>query len=1062
MYRHRFFAYQWHIDDNEPEITSIRIYGLNEQDENVCVRVDNFTPYVYLELSEKINWKLGYAQLLGNKIDEMMGDKKPISKMLMYKYRLYGAHMIKDDNGEWVRKKFPYLFCSFSSRNDAKILGYKIKNPINIPSLGPIRLKMHEQDADPILQLTCCKNIPTAGWIEFKGKEIIGEQKLTLCEKEYNVLYANLGPYESDKIPSPKIMSFDFEVNSTNPNTMPNSSKPGDKIFQASCVIGRSNVPVDKHKKYLLTLGDPDPLIVGEDVIIQRFDTESDLLIGWKNLIRTENPNLLAGYNIMTFDIPYMVDRAKLNLCIFDFDQLGFHKYAHAREKEINWSSSAYKNQKFSFLDAEGRLFVDLLPLVRRDYKLNTYKLKVIADMFIGETKDPLTPKGIFKCYRIGMAKKEDGTYSSMARKAVALVGRYCVQDSVLVSKLLDKRKDWFALAEMAKVCQTPIFALYTQGQQIKVYSQLYKFAMYNDIVVEKDAYFVADNERYVGAYVFPPVPGKYENVIPEDFASLYPSVMIAYNIDYHSWVKDDSDIPDSMCHVHVWDEHLSCPHDPKVIRKNELTAYIDEQKKLLTILRQQRDSIKRDKVEKDRIASVIKQKVEELKPYTKERSEITKTLLKHPMCAKRSYRFLKEPLGALPSVVKGFLDARAAVRRKQGDVKKKINELKKLPDTEKQIIELELQWDILEKRQLAYKVSANSSYGATGVKKGYLPFMPAAMCITYVGRKSIMLVAETIQKKYKGHLVYGDTDSNYVNFPHLKTSQEVWDIAEKISAEISLMFPPPMKLEFEKKIYSFFLIITKKRYMYRECDREGNIKSKIGSKGVLLARRDNSNFVRSVYETVIGMIADGKTKDEVFYYVLCELNLLCSHSKPLKDFIITKAVGDIGDLVPVPFVNEKGKLKAKIGNYTVPILEDATRDDQFRKKSVDNEHDYYLSCLPAQVQLAERMRKRGQRVDPGTRLEYVVADPENHTANQYKKVESAEYIAKFGEIIKIDYLYYIHALATPLDQVLSVVYKEDQDFVLKQYKYRWQLRKKLIDEINNLFRPKFIIEDVE
>ena len=65
------------------------------------------------------------------------------------------------------------------------------------------------------------------------------------------------------------------------------------------------------------------------------------------------------------------------------------------------WSSSAYKNQEFQFLDAEGRLFVDLLPLVKRDYKFNNYKLKTISDFFLGETKDPLTPKGIFKCYQV-------------------------------------------------------------------------------------------------------------------------------------------------------------------------------------------------------------------------------------------------------------------------------------------------------------------------------------------------------------------------------------------------------------------------------------------------------------------------------------------------------------------------------------------------------------------------------------------------------------------------------------------------------------------------------------
>ena len=99
-------------------------------------------------------------------------------------------------------------------------------------------------------------------------------------------------------------------------------------------------------------------------------------------------------------------------------------------------------------------------------------------------------------------------------------------------------------------------------------------------------------------------------------------------------------------------------------------------------------------------------------------------------------------------------------------------------PDMDKLIKEQKSLIDVLDKRQLSYKVSANSMYGAMGVRKGYLPFMPGAMCTTYMGRVNIELVAETIPKKYGGELVYGDTDSNYIHFPHLTGAQETWDYA--------------------------------------------------------------------------------------------------------------------------------------------------------------------------------------------------------------------------------------------------------------------------------------------
>lgn len=515
MDKGKLFSYSWHIDEKEEDITCIRIYGLNEKNENLCIRIDNFTPYVYLELPQNIEWNTGKAQLVSAKLDNELGENKPLKKCFMMKKKLYGVRF--DNNGS--RMKYPYLFCSFSSKKDIKMLGYKLRKGFHIAGLGLVRLKIHESDADPILQLTCCKNIYTAGWIEFGGKLVCKSEQITLCDYEYKVSWKNIKLHDDDNIPNPKIMGFDIEVNSGNPCMMPNPKKPGDKIFQISCVMSIHNRPSCENVKYLLSLGDPDQYTTGGDVIIYRYFTESDLLEGFTELIRTENPNIIVGYNILGFDIPYMIERAKLNMCIFSYDQQGFHKCAHAKERTIKWSSSAYKNQEFQFLDAEGRLYVDLLPLVRRDYKFNNYKLKTISEYFLkDETKDPLSVKGIFKCYRIGTCKNLEGSYSKRAQKALGICGKYCVKDSELVVLLMDKLQTWVGLAEMAKTCQVPIFTLYTQGQQIKVYSQIYKYCMKHDIVVEKDGYEVTESERYMGAHVFPPVPGKYKMVIPFDF----------------------------------------------------------------------------------------------------------------------------------------------------------------------------------------------------------------------------------------------------------------------------------------------------------------------------------------------------------------------------------------------------------------------------------------------------------------------------------------------------------------------------------------------------------------
>ncbi len=994
---YNFFPYYWTIDPKETEITAIRVYGIDEINQNICIRINNFTPFIYLELPENIQWTESKAQIFVTKIDNMMGDNRPISKNLIFKEKLFYYHL--DDNGK--KKKFPYLLLSFSNRNDIKILSYKIRRPIVLSGIGNnIRVKIHEQDADPILQFTCLRDLPTAGWITFKGVELFDDDKITSCNKEYIVKWKDTKrDLKTIVVPRPLIMSFDLEVNSTVVSAMPKATRPGDKTFQISCIIARDGEQEELYRKYLLTLGTPNQNEVGINVIIRCYETESDLLLGYVDLIQEENPNIIIGYNIFGFDIPYMIARAKLNLVFDTFDRQGFCKYAHAKERTIKWSSSAFKNQEFEFLDAEGRLFVDLIAIIRRDYKLDNYKLDTVSNYILGASKDPLTAKGIFKCYRMGMKGGINGN------RALGICGKYCITDSVLVIRLFDKLQTWIGLTEMATTYNVPIFLIYTAGQQIKVFSQVYKKCMYDNIVVEKDGYLSKEDEHFQGATVFDPIPGIYDRVCPLDFSSLYPSIIIAYNLDYSTLVKN-VDIPDSKCNVIEFEEHIGC------------------------------------KCGKD--------------------LSIRKTKPKYILCGSKKYRFIKEPKGVMPSILENLLNARANTRLEMDRLKKSLPNI--LDSLEKKNIQILI--SVLDKRQLAYKISANSMYGSMGVSKGYLPFMPGAICTTAIGRKSIELVAKTIPERYGGKLIYGDTDSNYVTFPGLTTASECWERAEFVAEEISKLFPSPMKLSFEEVIYWRFFIVSKKRYMSLTCNKDGVIKNKIEKKGVLLARRDNSFFVKKLYENMIMNIFNKTDNDMILYELITQINKLCSGSFNYKDFVVTKSVGDIGNMIPISFCNEKNIIKAKIGDYIVPLLETQTdkRNKQFKlklcnyKNDKDNEKEYYLKCLPAQVQLAQKMRKRGQRVDVGSRIEYVITEGPGIKAKQYEKIESADYFLDHKDILKIDYMYYLNNLTNPVDQVLNII-MEEKNIISNTYKCRL-IHLKMLTQLKNLFSLKINFEN--
>jgi DNA polymerase elongation subunit (family B) len=1021
------FPYFWHHDENEKEVTVFRIYALTKENKTVVLRVNDFTPYSYLELPIEIDgnpivWDSAKAQILTDAINSRRKTSGPIKTRFLYKKKLYYSQM---DLKEKKEKLFPYLLLAFSSTQDRKFYSYAVHGKkFFARGIGNVPCRVHEEDASAILQFTCHRKIPTAGWIEVKGEEIKKGERITLCDREFVVKWKDFKFSGGDNVPQPLICSMDIEVNSTNPNKMPDSDNPGDKIFQISCVLRREGSK--NFQKFLLTLGNPDQKMTGRDVTIMCYKTEADLLNGYAEFLQTEQPNIVTGYNILGFDIPYMIDRAKFNFVIDTFRQLGFPEFIGAEEKQIKWSSAAYKVQNFKFLDAEGILHVDLLPLVKRDYKFNNYKLKTVSEFFIGQTKDPLGVKGIFKCYRIGMKGGRDG------EKALAVVGKYCVQDSVLVSNLFEVLQTWVGLCEMAKVCNVPMFYLYTKGQQIKVYSQVYKKCMYENRVVEKDGYIPKEDEYYTGAYVFEPKPGVYDKVVPFDFSSLYPTTIIAYNIDYSTLVIDKN-VPDNLCNVIEWEDHIGCCHD--------------------TILR--------------------------------------KTKVKRVICAKRKYRFRKSPIGVMPSLLRNLLDARTNTKREMKTYKKELaviedKECKRARDLKKLII-------VLNKRQLSFKVSANSMYGSMGVHRGYLPFIPGAMCTTAWGRVNIQIAAKRLQEVHNGDLVYGDTDSCYINFPWFTNADKLWDYCLKVEEDVSSVFPPPMRMAFEEVIYWRFLILTKKRYMYLDCGRDGKVSEKVGKKGVLLARRDNSSFIRLVYEEVVEMIFDKREWDEVMKHLLDRFNNLCSGFFGHKEFVITKSIGEI----PEYAVMSKNVLYADVKkrkkqldtefiqfhkcDYTelpekdkvtrcAAVLDkyDAVNPTCFSPEEMDIFKSKLGKCcyscaveewrarkrgLPAHIQLAEKMRRRGQRVDTGSRLEYIVTTEGGPKSKLYHKLEHPDYFKVRTSAIKLEYLYYLKLLGNSMDQLLEVTYKVEK-FTINQYKFRLK-KQDVLDQLKSLFEPK-------
>lgn len=957
----------------------IRAFSMNEHNQTVSLIIKRFCPWLYIELLDDRQFTDDELDTIKDYLCNHVFKIQPTSIEVESKYKLYYVQSHPSQ----------FLKCSFPTDEHFKYIERLVRKKHTIEGIGSISFDIHEHRVSPILQFICSKDISMSGWISFEGKQIPREKSFTNCDEEYIVSQSSIRSCSTfQHTPAPIVLSFDIEVYSSNPNRFPIATDVSNPIFQISCVFW--SIDGSFSENVLLTIGTIDERIVKdtEEVRCISCSSEPDLLDEFIALVEKYNPHLITGWNILNFDIDYIIKRCEIHSLERSISHMGMIRNKECTRINDTWSSSAYGSQSFSYYNWDGRIVIDLLVFARREIKSENYKLNTIASMFVNTHKDPLTHLDIFKGYQIGVL--EYSKYGSEGTQKLSEVGKYCMKDSILVQKLFMEFDMWLGITEMSAVCNVPSSYLYTKGQQIKVFSQVYRYCCSNNIVVQRGAYKCKSNERYQGAYVKDPEPGIYKYIVPMDFASLYPTIIVAYNIDYSTLVMDDS-IPDERCHIIEWEEeHLYDIHPCKVCGYSVKGERSSTHNKLLT-------SYSLSNLECGACNVVFSVTTKDIVNYPDVVWRGTKfTIPSQMMTDTYRYRFIKDRKGVLPVIIQNLLSARKQVR-------KQIKDLKSDP-TKKNLV------SILNKRQLSYKVSANSMYGALGVREGILPLMPGAMCITALGRMSLHKAAKHLIDRYNVKWVYSDTDSTYVQFPNLAPDR-IWEYAKFIEEEMvrEEVFPKPMVLEFEEAVYYLFLILTKKRYMWRNYNRDGSISHDIGNKGVVLARRGSSLFFKKMYETVVQWIFESKPLNDILDELTETLNQCCRRGIPIDEFVITKQVGDID-----------------------------TYDES--------------RSLPAHMKVAELIQKRGFRVDTGQRLEYVVTT-KSDSSKIADKAEDVNYCRQHGSILKVDYLYYIHLVTKQVDELLFVVFNIP-DFMSRQYELRVS-KYKMMKQLVSYFQPK-------
>jgi DNA polymerase delta subunit 1 len=197
---------------------------------------------------------------------------------------------------------------------------------------------------------------------------------------------------------------------------------------------------------------------------------------------------------------------------------------------------------------------------------------------------------------------------------------------------------------------------------------------------------------------------------------------------------------------------------------------------------------------------------------------------------------------GILPMILEDLLEAR----------KKAKNDLKNEKDPFRR--------KVLDGRQLALKISANSVYGFTGAQTGKLPCLEISQSVTAFGRMMIELTKNEVEAefcisngyKHDCKVIYGDTDSVMVRFG-VESVAEAMTLGTEAATYVSTKFVCPIKLEFEK-VYFPYLLVNKKRYAGLYFTKP-EIHDKMDCKGLETVRRDNCPLVAMVMNTCLEKI---------------------------------------------------------------------------------------------------------------------------------------------------------------------------------------------------------------
>ena len=761
----------------------IRLYGLTQEKHSVLAHVRGFHPFLYVPAPAGFDPDEVpmFRKALNSKIQAQVRNQSQIapeyvlSVEVMEKESIYGYS---------TAGKTPFL-CIYLALHAHMSIARRILEHGFDYGRGEVVYQSYESNIGYELKFMIESSIVGCNWIELpagmyslRSPGSASSHAQIEVDVAWDLLTSHAPEGEWLNVAPYRVLSFDIECMGRK-GVFPEAEI--DPVIQIASQIWENGASKPLVRT-VMTLDTCAP-IAGAQVL--SFRTERELLEAWKEFVVATDPDVLTGYNIVNFDLPYLIDRAAA-LQVESFPWLGRVRGEKTTMRSTTFSSKAYGTRENKDIRIHGRVQFDMLVCIRRDYKLRSYSLNAVSANFLGEQKEDVHYSAISDLQR--------GNSETRHRLAV-----YCLKDAILPQRLLIKLLSLVNYIEMARVTGVPLSWLLTRGQQIKVVSQLYRKAGTLDYVIPAMRSAPSD-EQYEGATVLDPITGFYDEPITTlDFSSLYPSIMMAHNLCYTTLLS------------------------PKVAASLGPTDFVKTPTSDLFVKKHVRQ-------------------------------------------------------GVLPIILKELLDAR---KRAKKAMKAETDPFRK---------------GVLNGRQLALKISANSVYGFTGATVGKLPCLPISSSTTSFGRRMIDQTKTLIEEKYtvaNGYekdavVVYGDTDSVMVKFglPDIASSME---LGAEAAAYVNEHFVDPIALEFEY-VGDPFLLLAKKRYAavkYGSPDDKG----KMYARGLETVRRDTARIVTDVLNVVLRRILFERNVSSAVQYVQDKIGELLRGETDISQLVVSKSL---------------------------------------------------------------------------------------------------------------------------------------------------------------------------